>query len=266
MKSPTFLAILLLLAPTSGYPAEIKGSLFLSGLGGALTVKVSLAKVYLLDEHQANAVVNTNRKSLADHIQAENLKRIDAYNKAVAEYAENHQRLISTIDFGKKELDSLAAKIEFFQSNPAAYEQTQTSGSATRWVAEFRSKQAAQNSLVDQLEALQKNSKPKDLVKFAATKNLVINTMVSALTEMQHSVRTDADGFFSVNAKNEHKYLMIIPQDNGVSVRWFLRVEKLKKDGDKYLFSNPNSAGSDEVADALEIKMGDPIKVSLRGA
>ena len=58
---------------------------------------------------------------------------------------------------------------------------------------------------------------------------------------------------------------MIIPQDNGVSVRWFLRVEKLKKDGDKYLFSNPNSAGSDEVADALEIKMGDPIKVSLRG-
>jgi siroheme synthase (precorrin-2 oxidase/ferrochelatase) len=80
---------------------------------------------------------------------------------------------------------------------------------------------------------------------------------------MEVMTQTDADGAFVIDVKSNDKYLLIIGQGDESLAKWFLKIETLKKDGGKYLFSNQNSILSKDTRQVIEVSVDDSVSIVM---
>ena len=113
------------------------------------------------------------------------------------------------------------------------------------------------------LGVLQISGKPKEFKRLSLTREYIINKMTNPLPAMEMTTQTDADGAFLIDVKTNDKYLLIIGQGNETLTKWFLKIDTLKKDGGKYLFSNQNSILSKDVKQVIDVSVDDSIKIIM---
>jgi len=236
--------------------SEIKGSVFYS-LGGVMTLKLSLAKVYLMNEEQAVELFSKNKNIVFNYFNSENKRLLDEHNQAVSEYSKAHKSLVYYIDEAREELNALAAKINSLKDD----EDRQNERNLL--LKQHASVGDKLRDLDVKLGALQLTGKPKEFKRLSLTREYVLNRMTTPLPAMEMMTQTDADGAFVIDVKQNDKYLLIIGQGNESLTKWFLKIETLKKDGGKYLFSNQNSILSIDARQVIDVSVDDSISIVM---
>ena len=236
--------------------SEIKGSVFYS-LGGVMTLKLSLAKIYLMNEEQAVELFSKNKNLVFNYFNSENKRLLNEHNEAVAEYSKVHKSLTYYIDESRDELNALAASINRLKDDVDRREER------ALLIVRHTSAEYRLRDLDIKLGALQISGKPKEFKRLSLTREYVLNKMTNPLPAMEMMTQTDADGAFVIDVKTNDKYLLIIGQGNETLTKWFLKIDTLKKDGGKYLFSNQNSILSKDVKQVIDVSVDDSIKIIM---
>ena len=236
--------------------SEIKGSVFYS-VGGVMTLKLSLAKIYLMNEEQAVELFSKNKNLVFNYLNSENKRLLNEHNEAVAEYSKVHKSLTYYIDEAREELNALAAKINSLKDDEDRQNERKL------LLKQHASVGDKLRDLDIKLGALQISGKPKELKRLSPTREYVLDRMTTPLPAMEMMTQTDADGAFVIDVKPNDKYLMIIGQGNNSQTNWLLKIETLKKDGGKYLFSNQNSVRSIDVRQVIDVSVDDSISIVM---
>jgi hypothetical protein len=236
--------------------SEIKGSVFYS-LGGVMTLKLSLAKVYLMNEEQAVELFSKNKNIVFNYFNSENKRLLDDHNQAVSEYSKAHKSLVYYIDEAREELNVLAASINRLKDDVDRRDER------ALLIVRHTSSEYKLRDLDVKLGVLQLTGKPKEFKRLSLTREYVLNRMTTPLPAMEVMTQTDADGAFVIDVKSNDKYLLIIGQGDESLAKWFLKIETLKKDGGKYLFSNQNSILSKDTRQVIEVSVDDSVSIVM---
>jgi hypothetical protein len=79
--------------------------------------------------------------------------------------------------------------------------------------------------------------------------------MFRAPTEQEFVTRSDSEGSFVIQEpKKDVACILITTKENSPKMKWFLRLKDMRKDGDKYLFTEENNIWSEDKAQVVRIK------------
>lgn len=254
--------------------SEINGSVFVVSASGFIN-KIPLAKIYILNLKEVNALLGTNIKAVKGLIAQADKERLDYANQKMTKYNAKLSSLNNQIKELQAKLDDMNKDIEALSKLFADAESQNV-----------QSDNLKSNVLSDLYQSRQKNIESRDLNAnkinslIDVQNNLINNPPASyhkehydeTFAKLEMSVvpssikpvtETDADGNFTVKLEKDSAYIIIKPIDNNISLSllytWFLKISELKLNNNKILFTNENYLLQDNPAQAFRIILQDDV-------
>jgi hypothetical protein len=247
----TSVALFCLISSLHGEVSEVRGSVFVTGLNGALKVKLSLARVYVLSEDSLVRMWEQNQLAVERLFAEAREKQIELHTQKVNAY----NALVNDLDKRRIEQEEQIARLE---QRIAALRSDSASTDT-----EINSAIDQRNASVRQYEQLKEEGAKLSTMRpttdlLATPKSPARDAVVEAVFQppigLDYATRTDADGNFSIKVSGNSKVaLLIVTKEPNPKLKWLLRLDKMKPDGDKYLFTNENDIWSTDPARAIEL-------------
>ena len=243
------------------FESEIKGSVFFVTNGSVIN-KIPLAKVFVLNQKDANAMFATNSATVKAKIAQVAKEQTDSINQKVADYnasINSNEIAIQELRTKIEELDneieikSRLADVKTIWSDPNSSIENLRK---TRNAAVIK-----MNSAIDTRSNISRNT-PKTSDKLRYTKIEAQLQMCELPSTLKPITKTDAEGNFSIKLPKDAVYIVITPMDSTPStafLRWFLKINLLEQTNDKFLFTNENYLLQDNPANAINIILNDDV-------
>lgn len=251
LVSLAFLACCVIAVPSAGQAAdrEIRGSIFLSTFGGAVNFRLSLARVYVLSQRQAFDMYSTNQAQMQKWLAHAQHEHTERQNTAITD----HNNRVLSLNTRKTACE---AEVDRLEKRIAEVESSQAAGAAEELSKLHRERIKAVNDYgVMEQEAIALAAKKPVIQKWEFPKDRALDVMLQPPEGIEYQTRSDSDGAFAIKVdEKQPSYILILPREPSVRLRWFLRLDRMKKDGEKYLFTDENVVGRHDKAQALEFQ------------
>lgn len=256
-------------------PSEITGSVFFV-LGGAMVNKVPLARVFVLNQKEANEMFAANSAAVKAKIGQVAKEQTDSINQKVADYNASISANEITIMELRTKIEELDKEIELqskllAQSEATSREKEKDSdeniriwSGLTKSLSDIKILRNASvremNRAIDTRNNISKNA-PKTNGELRYTKIKAQLQMCELPTTLKPITKTDAEGNFLIKLPKDAVYIIITPLESSpfVALRWFLKIDKLEQTNGKFLFTNENYLLQENPAQAISMTFNDDV-------
>ena len=239
MNSSTAILSLFLMWAATGFAKEneIKGSVFVPIFNGAINFKVSMARVYLLTAPQARKMVADNEGALKALVEREKQRHAQQEANRIEEYNRNVDRLNSARVSKEAAIAELEEKIARLRGDSSATSVREIDRAIDLRNAEVQNYE----KLKIEAERLATNRPVRSAWKPPPIED-AIEIIFQPPADVDFQTRSDAEGGFTLKqGAQESDFLLIVTKEKNSKLKWFLRLSQLRKDGDKFLFTDENS-------------------------
>jgi hypothetical protein len=242
-------------------PSEIKGSVFFV-FNGALITKVPLAKVFVLNQKDANAMFTTNSAAVKAKIAQVAKEQTDSINQKVADYNASMNSNEITIQGLRTKIDELDNEIEIKSRLANVKTIWSDPNTSIENLRKIRNATVLEmNRAIDTRRNISSNT-PKTKAKSEYSKIQAQLQMCELPSTLKPITKTDAEGNFSIKLQKDAVYIVITPMDSSPStafLRWFLKINLLEQTNEKFLFTNENYFLQDNPANAINMILNDDV-------
>ena len=260
------------------FESEIKGSVFFVTNGSVIN-KIPLAKVFVLNQKEANAMFAANSSMVKAKIAQAAKEQTDLINQKISDFnlrVNSHEseinKLRETIDELDKEIALQSKLVEQARLKATGRKGDKTSdenfriyGGLTKSLSHLKnSRDKTSTDLSSAIESLNEANKSipdiKHKLKYSSSDALL--DMCNVPLANKPATKTDADGNFTIKMARDAVYIIIAPMDGSphtAFLRWFLKINLLEKTNEKYLFTNDNFLFQENPARAINLILNDDV-------
>jgi hypothetical protein len=254
MRPRTFLVVLFLaftIASASASEEDVRGEIFVSTIGGALSFQLSLARVYVLSPADVRGMLNQNKEKVRAFLTESQVRHIKEYNEKVFDYDMRVRKFNEDVAACEYEIARIERELETIRSILGERAQSvEEQKLETKLTSELHRETKRLEALTD--AAAQISASRPTFMQKRHSFDGILEMMLEPPHGRDFITRSDAEGKFHLKVDLSKELYILIVQKEARGGRWFLRLDKMARDSGKYLFTDENQVMVPDKAQALE--------------